>query len=449
MIHKYKINDTNILIDVNSGSVHIIDPLSEKIVDDFLHKSKDEILNSLKNKYDNNEILETYEDVKTLYEQGKLFSKEILVEPKERNPVVKALCLHVTHDCNLKCKYCFATEGTYQSNERSLMSYEVGKKALDFLIKKSGNRKNLEVDFFGGEPLMNFEVVKKLVDYGREQEKIYDKNFRFTITTNGVLLDESNIDYINKNMQNVVLSLDGRKKVNDNMRKNFSTKSTYDVIVPKFIELANKRNQSNYYVRGTFTRHNLDFSEDVMHLAELGFEQISVEPVVLEQSNDMAIKKEDLQTIFKEYENLAEKIIEYKNQNKYFNFFHYMIDLSAGPCVYKRVSGCGAGTEYLAITPTGDIYPCHQFVGQDEFKLGSLDDDVLNTSLIDKFDSCNITTKEDCKNCWAKYYCSGGCSSNAYNFNKDIYKPYEIGCEMQKKRIECAIYVLAKQEIRE
>lgn len=370
---------------------------------------------------------------------------------KKRKTVVKALCLHIAHDCNLGCRYCFAEEGEYHG-DRSLMSYEVGKQALDFLVANSGNRRNLEVDFFGGEPTMNFDVVRKLVAYGRSLEEPYNKNFRFTLTTNGILLNDEIMEFANREMANVVLSIDGRKSVNDYMRPTRNGKSTYDIIVPKFQKFAELRNQTNYYVRGTFTHHNLDFSEDVLHLADLGFKQISVEPVVAPPEEPYAIQEADLPQLMEEYDKLAKEMVRREKEGNGFNFFHFMIDLTQGPCVAKRLSGCGSGTEYLAVTPWGDLYPCHQFVGQEQFKLGNVYDGIQAEEIRDEFKLCNVYAKEKCRNCFARFYCSGGCAANSYNFHGSILDAYDIGCELQKKRIECAIMIkaaLADQEEKE
>ena len=361
---------------------------------------------------------------------------------ESRQTVVKALCLHIAHDCNLACKYCFAEEGEYHGR-RELMSFEVGKKALDFLVKNSGNRVNLEVDFFGGEPLMNWDVVKQLVEYGRSLEEPNNKKFRFTLTTNGVLLNDEIMEFLNKEMSNVVLSLDGRKEVNDNMRPFRTGKGSYDLIVPKFQKLAESRNQTNYYIRGTFTRNNLDFSEDIKHFADLGFKQMSIEPVVGPEEDPYSIREEDLPRIMEEYDKLAKEYIKREKEGNGFNFFHFMIDLNQGPCVYKRLSGCGSGTEYLAVTPWGDFYPCHQFVGNEEFLMGNVDDGIVREDLVKTFGNCNVYSKEKCKNCFAKFYCSGGCAANSYNFHGTINDAYDIGCEMQKKRVECSIMIKA------
>lgn len=448
MIHKYSMNGLNIVIDVNSGAVHIVDNVVYDVLDDYESKSLDELISKYKDKYSITSIKEAIEEISQLEEDEQLFTEDIyenfIPQFKNRNPVVKALCLHVAHDCNLKCKYCFAQEGEYRG-KRSLMSLEVGKKAIDFLINSSGKRKNLEVDFFGGEPLMNFEVVKEIVYYARQKEKQYNKNFRFTITTNGILLNDEIQKFINENMHNVVLSLDGRKEINDMMRPKAGTQGSYDFIVPKFIKLANSRNQTDYYVRGTYTRNNLDFSNDVLHMADLGFKQISVEPVVADENEDYSLREEDLPLLFEQYEILASEMLKRQKEGRGFNFFHFMIDLSQGPCVVKRLSGCGSGSEYLAVTPEGDLYPCHQFVGIEEFKMGTVDTGITENKMRELFQNCNVYSKEDCKNCWAKFYCSGGCAANAYQFHKDINKPYEIGCKLQQKRIECAIMMKAKE----
>ena len=452
MIHKYSMNGVNIVMDVHSGAIHVVDDVTYDILDDYKEKTEQEIVEKYKDKYTQEEIKESIEEIAELEKAEQLFTedlyKDFIPNFKNRKPVVKALCLHIAHDCNLKCKYCFAEEGEYHG-KRSLMSKEVGIKAIDFLIKNSGNRKNLEVDFFGGEPLMNFGVVKEIVEYARSIEKEYDKNFRFTITTNGVLLNDEIQQYINENMHNVVLSIDGRKEIHDKMRPRAGGQGSYDTIVPKFQKIAESRNQTNYYVRGTFTRNNLDFSKDVMHMADLGFKQISVEPVVGSREEDYSIKEEDIPVICAEYEKLAQEILEKRANGEWFNFFHFMIDLSQGPCVVKRLAGCGSGTEYLAVTPEGDLYPCHQFVGLEEFKMGNVDDGVTNIPKREEFLQCNVYAKPECKNCWAKFYCSGGCAANAYQFSGSILNPYEIGCELQRKRIECAIMIKAKEAMQE
>lgn len=444
MIHKYKLNGYNIVLDVHSNAIHVFDEVAYEIVSDYEELSLTEIVKKYKEQFSKEDIKTAYGEIKELVDSGKLYSKDVEAETLEkvvnRETVVKALCLHIAHDCNLKCEYCFAEEGEYHGM-RSLMTSEVGKKALDLLIEKSGSRKNLEVDLFGGEPLINFGVVKEIVDYGRELEKTTNKKFRFTLTTNGTLLKNDDIDYIVKNMSNVVLSIDGRKEVNDRVRYDYNNKGTYDKIVDVFKEVAEKRNQKDYYVRGTFTRYNLDFAKDVMHLADLGFKQISVEPVVTDIEMPYSIREEDLPIIFEEYEKLANMIIESRKDGKWFNFFHFMINLNHGPCLIKRVVGCGAGSEYLAVTPTGELYPCHQFVGIDEYLLGDVNKGIVNEVTTTEFSACNIYAKDECRKCWNKFYCSGGCSANAKQQNDDLYKPYEIGCKMQKKRTECAIMI--------
>lgn len=453
MIHQYKNNGFNIVLDVNSGSVHVVDDLVYDIIELFESESKPSIIDKMQSKYEESEysradIEEAMKEIEQLKEEGSLFTEDIykdyIMDFKKRKTVVKALCLHIAHDCNLACRYCFAGEGEYQG-DRALMSYEVGKQALDFLIANSGSRRNLEVDFFGGEPLMNFNVVKQLVRYGREQEKIHDKKFRFTLTTNGVLLNDDIIAFLNEEMSNVVLSVDGRKSVHDWMRPTRNAKGSYDLIIPKFQKLAESREQKNYYVRGTFTRHNLDFAKDVMHLVDLGFEQISVEPVVADEKEEYAIQEGDIQKICDEYDELAKALIECKKNGKKVNFFHFNIDLSGGPCVAKRLSGCGSGTEYLAVTPWGDLYPCHQFVGKEEFLMGNVFDGVKKTDLRDEFKLCNVYAKPKCKECFARFYCSGGCAANSYNFHGNINGTYDVGCELQKKRIECAIMMKAAE----
>ncbi len=450
MIHKFSMNGVNVVIDVFSGAVHVADDTMYDIVDAYENCSRDEILNKFTGKYSADELNETMDELDELRKNEMLYAPDIYENVIDfidaREPVVKALCLHIAHDCNLKCKYCFAEEGEYHGH-RSLMSSKVGKAAIDFLIKASGKRRNLEVDFFGGEPLMNFGVVKEIVEYGREQEKLYNKNFRFTITTNGILLDDDVIDYINKNMHNVVISLDGRKEINDMMRPRAGGQGSYDVIVPKFQKLAESRHQTDYYIRGTFTRNNLDFSKDVLHMADLGFKQISVEPVVGEDTTDYAIREEDIPAVCEEYERLAAELYERhkKGGKDDFNFFHFNIDLTGGPCVVKRLVGCGSGTEYLSVTPEGELFPCHQFVGLEGFGMGNVFDGLSNPELREKFSKCNVYAKDECKKCWARFYCSGGCAANAYQLSGDILKPYEIGCELQRKRIECAIMIKAKE----
>ncbi|MBE5852310.1 MAG: thioether cross-link-forming SCIFF peptide maturase [Lachnospiraceae bacterium] len=455
MIHLYKNNGYNIVMDVNSGSVHVVDdivydmvPLLESVYESVSEENfvEEALKASADLSYAEEDKKEVSEAIYELAKAGQLYTKDVyenyIFDFKNRQTVVKALCLHIAHDCNLACKYCFAEEGEYHGR-RALMSYEVGKKALDFLVANSGNRINLEVDFFGGEPLMNWQVVKDLVAYGRSLEEPHNKKFRFTLTTNGVLLNDEVLEFCNREMANVVLSIDGRKEVHDKMRPYRGGQGSYDGIVPKFQKVAESRDQMNYYVRGTFTHHNLDFSKDVLHLADLGFEQISVEPVVAPPEEDYAIQEADIPVLLEEYDKLAKEIIRYRKEGKGFNFFHFMIDLEGGPCVAKRLSGCGSGTEYLAVTPWGDFYPCHQFVGNEEFLMGNVDDGIVRTDIRDCFKTCNVYAKEKCKKCFAKFYCSGGCAANSYNFHGNINDAYDIGCELQRKRIECAIMIKA------
>ena len=447
MVHQYKNNGYNIVLDVCSGSVHVVDDLVYDIISLYEENDKEQIIKAL-SQYDSADVSEAYDEVAQLVEDGTLFTddvyKDYIIDFKKRKTVVKALCLHIAHDCNLACRYCFAEEGEYHGR-RALMSFEVGKKALDFLVANSGNRVNLEVDFFGGEPLMNWDVVKQLVEYGRSLEKPNNKKFRFTLTTNGILLNDEILEFVNKEMGNIVLSIDGRKEINDKMRPFRGGQGSYDIIVPKFQKVAESRDQMNYYVRGTFTHNNLDFSKDVLHLADLGFKQISVEPVVAQPTDDYAIREEDLPILKEEYDKLAVEMIKRKKEGKAFNFFHFMIDLQGGPCVAKRLSGCGSGTEYLAVTPWGDLYPCHQFVGNEKFLMGNVDTGVVRDDIRDEFKCCNVYAKDKCKKCFAKFYCSGGCAANSYNFHGNINDAYDIGCELQRKRIECAIMLKAAE----
>ena len=459
LIHQYINNGYYIILDVNSGSVHSADALlydAVKVLADLVpdmekpmplsSEQKQAVRDALAGQYEAGDVEEALEDIQALIDAEELFTadvyKDYVMDFKKRQTVVKALCLHIAHDCNLACRYCFAEEGEYHGR-RALMSFEVGKKALDFLIANSGNRVNLEVDFFGGEPLMNWDVVKQLVEYGRSREEECHKKFRFTLTTNGVLLNDEIMEFCNREMSNVVLSLDGRKEVNDRMRPFRNGTGSYDLIVPKFQKFAESRGTKDYFVRGTFTRNNLDFSEDVLHFADLGFEKLSMEPVVSDPKEPYSIREEDLPKIMEEYDKLAKEFIRRKKEGRGFQFFHFMIDLSQGPCVAKRLSGCGSGTEYLAVTPWGDLYPCHQFVGMEDFLLGNVDEGITNPAVRDEFKLCNVYAKDKCKDCFARFYCSGGCAANAYNFSGDITGAYEIGCEMQKKRIECAIMIRA------
>ncbi len=454
MVHCYRNGGYNIVMDVNSGGVHIVDdvvfdliPLLEPHVKAGKSREAMELeAEKAGLPYDRETLAEAIDEIACLYEADMLYTEDIyesyIDNFKSREPVVKALCLHIAHDCNLACRYCFAEEGEYHGR-RALMSFEVGKKALDFLVRSSGSRVNLEVDFFGGEPLMNWQVVKDLVAYGRSLEEKFHKKFRFTLTTNGVLLNDDILEFVNREMGNIVLSIDGRKEVHDRMRPHRGGQGSYDEIVPKFQKVAQSRNQMNYYVRGTFTHHNLDFASDVLHLADLGFKQISVEPVVADETEEYAITQEDVPKLLSEYDRLAQEMIRRHKEGKGFNFFHFMIDLEGGPCVYKRLSGCGSGTEYLAVTPWGDFYPCHQFVGQEEFLLGNVDEGIVRKDVCDTFRECNVYAKDACKDCFAKFYCSGGCAANAYNFAGNINGTYDIGCQLQRKRVECAIMIKA------
>ena len=449
-IHRFQGNGKHILLDVASGSVHVVDPMIFDMTGDMLDLSKEAMVEKYTGRYDPDDVAQGYDELDYLVEEGLLYSEDTPVDLSGFNPHchIKAMCLHVSHDCNLRCAYCFASQGDFHG-ERMVMDLETGKKALDFLLENSGNRRNLEVDFFGGEPMMNFEVVKELVSYGREREKVYGKHFRFTMTTNGLLLNDENIAYLNREMANVVLSIDGRKEINDTMRPTVNKKGSFDTIVPKFQKLIASRGDKDYYIRGTFTNHNLDFSKDVMLFHELGFEKTSMEPVVTDPNEEYAIREEHLDQILKEYEKLSEAYLQIRKEDPDFLFFHYMIDLSGGPCAYKKSIGCGAGSEYVAVTPTGDIYPCHQFVGEEEFLLGNVDEGIVNNDLQDHFHMADVFHKDACTECWAKYFCSGGCHANAYHNNGDIYEPFDIGCEMERKRLECALSVYANEQSEE
>lgn len=435
------------MLDVCSGAVHVVDDIVYDLIGLYETKSLAEAAACLP-QYTREELSEAWEEITALKEAGELFAedeyKDFVIDFKKRKTVVKALCLHIAHDCNLSCKYCFAGEGEYHG-DRSLMSLQVGKAAIDFLIANSGSRRNLEVDFFGGEPLMNFDVVKEIVAYGRSREKACGKNFRFTLTTNGMLLTDEVMEFANREMSNVVLSVDGRQRVHDQMRPTPNGKGSYAHIMPRFRKMAELRGQTNYYVRGTFTHYNLDFAADVLHLADEGFKQISVEPVVAAPEEDYAIRKEDIPKLCEEYDKLAVEMLKRKKEGRGFHFFHFMIDLEQGPCVAKRLSGCGSGTEYLAVTPWGDLYPCHQFVGEEEFLLGNVADGITNTGVRDAFKLCNVYAKDKCRECFARFYCSGGCAANAYKFHGNINDAYDIGCELMKKRIECAIMIKAAE----
>ncbi|MDD2493817.1 MAG: thioether cross-link-forming SCIFF peptide maturase [Tissierellia bacterium] len=442
MIHVFNINDFYCALDTNSGLVHVIDEIVYDLLKDDSFKSESKV-KIISHKYGQDITKEAIQEINSLINNNMLYTEDLDVENKIK-PAVKAMCLNMAHDCNLKCEYCFASQGNFKG-KRSLMSYEVGKKAFDYLVKSSGKRVNLEVDFFGGEPLMNFDTIKNLVEYGRSLEEKHNKKFRFTITTNGVLLDDDKIDYINENMSNVVLSIDGRKDVNDRMRKTVNDKGSYDTIINNFKKFVSKRGDKDYFARGTYTSYNLDFAEDVKHLNEIGFDIISVEPVVAKPEEKYALKDEHIEILKKEYEKLAKYYIDsYPDKNKRFQFYHFNIELDGGPCIYKRSIGCGAGTEYVAVTPEGDFYPCHQFVGEKEFIIGNVDEGITNEEVVSKFRNVSVNEKPTCRQCWAKYYCSGGCHANAYNFNKDFKVPYKVGCELEKKRIECSIMIKAK-----
>ncbi|GAA0780702.1 thioether cross-link-forming SCIFF peptide maturase [Hathewaya limosa] len=451
LIHKFNQGNDYFVIDINSGSLHQVDELVYDLLDDEKIKSKDELINEYKEKYSKEEIEEAYEEIEELIKEEYLYTKDlyenIAIQTQKSPSFIKALCLNIIHDCNLRCKYCFADEGEYHGC-RQRMSAEVGKKAIDYVIKHSGPRKNIEVDLFGGEPLMAMDTIKEVVSYARSIEKEHNKNIRFTMTTNCTLLNDEIMEYLNENMVNIVLSLDGRKQVNDKVRVRCDGTGSYEAIVPKINKMIEKRDKDKtHYVRGTFTRENIDFFEDIKHLAELGYKEISVEPVVLPDEHELSLREEDLPVIFEQYDKLYEEMCKRYEEGNEFNFYHFNVDLKGGPCVYKRISGCGAGHEYIAVTPEGDVYPCHQFVGNEEFKLGTIYDDdyKFNEELSDEFKAAHIYNKPKCKECWARFYCSGGCQANNYNFNGDIHIPYEIGCAMQKKRIECAIALKAKK----
>ena len=444
MVHQYKLNGYNIVLDSASGAVHVVDEVAYDIIKNFKGQTAEEIVSDIINRYDvsKDDVLECIEDVKTLEKSGKLFAEDSYEEltPKlnKNSSVIKAMCLHIAHTCNLNCSYCFASQGKYQG-ERALMSFETGKRALDFLVENSGTRRNLEVDFFGGEPLMNWQVVKELVAYARSIEKEHNKNFRFTLTTNGILIDDDVIDFCNKEMDNVVLSLDGRKEIHDKFRVNYEGKGSYETVVPKFQDFVKKRGDKGYYIRGTFTHNNTDFTNDIFHMADLGFTELSMEPVVCPPGDPYALTDADMPVIFEQYEILAKEMIKRKKNGNGFTFYHYMIDLKNGPCIYKRISGCGSGTEYMAVTPWGDLYPCHQFVGDEKYKLGDIYNGVTNAEIQNEFRKCNAYSRPDCKDCWAKLYCAGGCAANSYHATGSVSGIYEYGCELFKKRIECAI----------
>ncbi len=448
MIHQYKLNGYNIVLDICSGSVHAVDEIAYDIISMFESTEKTAVLESICSKYPEvsaEEIEECYEQIVELKESGKLFTPETF-EPMAGHlkaktaGVVKALCIHIAHTCNLNCSYCFASQGKYHG-ERALMSFEVGKRALDFLIENSGSRRNLEVDFFGGEPLMNFDVVKQMVAYARSIEKEHNKNFRFTLTTNGVLIDDDVIEFANKEMSNVVLSLDGRKEIHDRFRVDYAGNGSWEKIVPKFQKLVEARGGKNYYMRGTFTHANPDFLNDIQQMLDLGFTELSMEPVVCAPGDPSELTEEDKAVVMDQYEKLAELMLRRDKEKKPFTFYHYMIDLTGGPCIYKRISGCGSGTEYMAVTPTGELYPCHQFVGEEKFKLGDIWNGVSNTKIQNEFMECNVYSRPECRDCWAKLYCSGGCAANAYHSTGSVKGVYKYGCDLFRKRMECAIMV--------
>ena len=456
MIHQYKLGGFNIVLDVCSGSVHVVDDIAYDIIEMFEKTDEKTILTSLSKKYPDisaDDISECYGQIVDLKNSGKLFSPDTFqsmagVLKEKTAGVIKALCLHIAHTCNLNCSYCFASQGKYHG-ERAVMSYEVGKRALDFLIENSGNRRNLEVDFFGGEPLMNFEVVKDLVAYARSIEKEHNKNFRFTLTTNGLLIDDDVIDFANKEMSNVVLSLDGRKEIHDKYRVDYAGNGSWERIVPKFKKLVDLRGGKNYYMRGTFTHSNPDFLEDIKEMLRLGFTELSMEPVVSASGDPEELTEKDLPVVLEQYEKLAELMLQKDKEGKPFTFYHYMIDLTEGPCIYKRISGCGSGTEYMAVTPWGDLYPCHQFVGEERFRLGSIFEGVTNTDIQNEFASCNVYQHPECRDCWARLYCSGGCAANAYHSTGSVRGVYEYGCILFRKRMECAIMVAIARALKD
>ncbi len=459
MIHCYKLGGLNIVLDICSGGVHVVDEVAFDMIERFENTDRAELVAFILEKYADREdvtapeVEECYDQIIALRDAGKLFTEDTFAPmadtlKRKTAGVVKALCLHVAHTCNLNCAYCFASQGKYQG-DRALMSFEVGKRALDFLIENSGTRTNLEVDFFGGEPLMNFDVVKQLVAYAREREKETGKNFRFTLTTNGVLIDDDVIDFSNKEMSNVVLSLDGRKEIHDRFRVDYAGNGSYDKIVPKFQKLVEARGGKNYYMRGTFTHANPDFLKDIEQMLDLGFTELSMEPVVCAEDDPSALTKEDMPIVMEQYEKLAELMLRRHREGRPFTFYHYMIDLKGGPCIYKRVSGCGSGTEYMAVTPWGDLYPCHQFVGEERFKLGNVFDGVDNTDVQDEFFACNVYARPECKDCWAKLYCSGGCAANAYHATGSVTGVYQYGCDLFRKRMECAIMLEAAKQLGE
>ena len=454
MIHQYKLNNFNIVLDVCSGSIHAVDELTYDMIGLYEGSDRSSVISAMREKYPDTpeaELGEVYDQLTALRDAGKLFAPDTFApmagKLKEKSAgVVKALCLHVAHTCNLNCAYCFASQGKYHG-ERAVMSLDVGKRALDFLIENSGTRRNLEVDFFGGEPLMNWEVVKDLVRYAREREKEVNKHFRFTLTTNGLLIDDDVIDFCNREMHNVVLSLDGRKEIHDKWRVDYAGNGSWERIVPKFQKLVKARGGKNYYMRGTFTHNNPDFLKDIQTMLDLGFNELSMEPVVAAPDDPNALTAEDLPIVLEQYEELAKLMLAREKEGRPFTFYHYMIDLTGGPCIYKRISGCGSGTEYMAVTPWGDLYPCHQFVGEDAFKLGDIWHGVTNTDAQEQFAACNVYAKPECRDCWARLYCSGGCAANAFHATGSVTGVYETGCELFKKRMECAIMMAIARQL--
>ena len=449
LIHKFKQGDNAFVLDVNTGAVHIVDDLVYDLVDDNGLRDKEVIINELKDKYDEKEISEAYDEIKQLVDEDMLYTKDMYEDiahsSMDDRDYIKAVCLNIIHGCNLRCKYCFADEGEYHGH-KGVMDIETAKKAIDYVVKRSGPRRNIEIDLFGGEPTLIMDTIKEIIAYARENEKKWNKNIRFTMTTNATLLNDEMMDYMDKEMGNIILSLDGRQEVNDNVRIKVDGSGSYDDILPNIKKMVAKRNKDKmFYVRGTFTRTNTDFYEDVMAMANEGFREISIEPVVLPDEHPLSLREEDLPTIFENYDKLYDEMARRKREGDEFRFYHFNVDLNGGPCVYKRISGCGAGFEYVAITPQGEVYPCHQFVGKEEYKLGTIDDDSYDKDLAKKFKMAHIYNKPKCRDCWARFYCSGGCQANNINFNGDINVPYEIGCKMQKKRIECAIALKAEE----
>ncbi len=448
LIHKFKQGGKCFVLDVNTGAVHIVDELVYDLVDDNKLRSKEELVADFGAKYGADVVEEAYEELQELVAEGILYTEDqyedIAHSSMDDRDYIKAVCLNIIHACNLRCKYCFADEGEYNGH-KGKMSLETAKKAIDYVVKRSGPRKNIEIDLFGGEPTMMMDTIKEIIAYARENEAKWNKRIRFTMTTNATLLTDEMMDYMDKQLENIILSIDGRKEVNDKVRIRFDGKGSYDQILPNIKKMVAKRDKTKAHtVRGTFTRENLDFYEDVKMMVDEGFREISIEPVVLEDGHPLALRKEDLPKIFESYDKLYDELVQKKAEGKEFNFYHFKVDLNGGPCVYKRISGCGAGFEYVAITPQGEVYPCHQFVGKEEYKLGSIYDDSYNADLGMSFKKAHIYNKPKCRNCWARFYCSGGCQANNIAFNNDINNPYDIGCQMQKKRIECAIALKAE-----